>query len=1283
MIHEGTSTAAPKGATSTEVIGDEGGYVDLPCDPEYDDHEILYWEVVQGSTGNIIVLVKEPGRDLDVHEKRYFGRLSLRHGNNLRISNLHRDDDSVDSSDPDVRGTYRCSQGTAGTQWILRLRREPAPPTDLEVIAAKLFSVTVEVTGGHDGLDPQSLCVWYWEQGNQEWKKGKGENSCRNGVREGEEVTLQSTLPTANTTYQICVVAQNRLNSSRCEDAYIQATTDSVASFNSTIRLPSEPYKSPDPNHRENEELVTRIIDLINNAIQPTHPEIGVEVIQFREGSVLADMKISVGQREIQDVKDDLVSAVRSGGLTGLDVDKNYLLIDNEIPPVSEDNADPQGNSSILAQVLSPIAALVVVAVIVGVVAYFLCYQKNTCSKGVIIGLVHKLRELTKNDADLSILLPTPAATEKPISNVRQPDIGFHESVDCKKVVAEAKEANVSVVSGSTGSGKTQGVLAYAQKFAQKNKNAINVMWFFGRSKNEKKGLTKETILEQGMELAKKLGEGDLTAEEVPKRVMKSLCYSQRKSLLIFDDVTITSDIPAAYLSASEKVTVLITTHSKDLDLKIPQYNAFAKPTMLTYVNMVGFAKEDVLEFLKREDKKSEEIFKETSDEDLLELANHFDNLPHGLSLARSYLLNSHTSVEHYLGELEERSKGIHGELKKHEKAVYGAILLSMENRMARSSQDMLKFTALLSQDRIPVFIVSKALKIASGENADRDEFIKEVEKLSLAHVEGKKEEWIDGRMISVHQQTQAAILSDLDEEKIKTMTKSLIQAFLEYFHKDTRKIQDGYINGLLLPHVEAVLNLPTISKLPQEFHAGLARLYETIGYMYCQMRLPKAAIPALDKAKEMISGLVPLDTGVDSIFQSLVEKGRELYDNGDVYSKSLKKRVLTTGDVKVLQTKVPKLNDEFSTAAKMGQPLTEDQHQQLVQLKLAYTTEEVQQSFLVELAATVIYTSARRIFYLQAEEREQYHPTAEKDLNLSLALSRKLASDQGLQVFNKVLSRRAGTLYLLKETEGKSPEQQKKDFLLAISGYQKLINDDNDYFENGILKKIVADDWHCKFCYRAIVDSYRCLTTLATTDQERAKFINLHVKSAKKMVEFGEKQVKKYEDPEMLPEIYNMTGDFLIEIIMETAFVKPVDGKALHKAKQWYRKALDVRFIKPDHEAILRLGLAKVYTLMYEKGAKASGSKKLKPTASGETTITMDEKEDQMPLVNNKPTLEEIRHLIKAKEEMNKSLKIYEEKLRNKTKDIQEAKKWNDRIVGHINSLPAVPKEHESQSFV
>ncbi|XP_066268929.1 uncharacterized protein [Branchiostoma lanceolatum] len=990
-------------------------------------------------------------------------------------------------------------------------------------------------------------------------------------------------------------------------------------------------------------------------------------------------MKISVGQREIQDVKDDLVSAVRSGRLTGVDVDKNYLLIDNEIPPVAKDDRDPHGNSNILAQVLSPIAALVVVAVIAGVVAFFLCYQKDTYSKGVametLIGLVHTLKELTKNDADLSILLPTPAATEKPISNVRQPDMGFHESEDCKNIVAKAEEANSLVVSGSTGSGKTQGVLAYAQKFAKENPNAV--MWFFGMSKNEEKGLRKETILEQGKELAKKLGEGNLTAEEVPNKVMESLQNRQSKSVLIFDDVTVTTEIAAAYLSASEKVKVFITTRSANLDLNLPEYN------------MEGFAKEDVLEFLRRKDKKSEEIFKETSDEDLLQLADHFGNLPHGLSLARSYLLKSRTSVERYLRELEDRSKGMCGELKEHEKAVYGAILLSMENRMARSSQDMLKFTALLSQDRIPVFIVSKALKIASGENADIDEFIKEVEELSLARVEGKKEEWIDGRMISVHQQTQAAILSDLDEEQLETMTKSLIKSFLEYFHKDTRKIQDGYINGLLLPHVESVLNLPTISKLPEEFHAGLARLYETIGYMYCQKRLPEAAVPALEKAKEIIIGLVPLDTDAGTIFQSLVEKGIELYDNGDVYSKSLKKRVLTTDDVKVLQTKAKTLGNEFSTAAKMGQPLTEDQHQRLVQLHLAYTTEEVQQSFLVELTATILYTSARRIFYFQGTERVQYRKTAEKDLNLSLALSQKLASDQGLQILNKMLSRRVGTLYLLKETEGKSPEQQKTDFLLAIEGYHELINDDNDYFENGILKKIGDDDFHWMVCYRAIVYTYRQLTKLATTDEERDNFIRLHGESAKKMVEFGEKQVKRddkgkvTEEPEMLPEVYNMSGDFLIEM-KEKGFVKPdqgtpaEDGNVLAMAEKWYRKALAVKSIKPYHEAVSRLGLAKVYTLMYET-EQSKASTNGKSTTNGETRIPMDGHEEKIPLVNNKPTLDEIHHLINAKGEMNKSLKIYNEELRKRTKDIQEAKKWNDRIVGHINSLPDAPMEQES----
>ncbi|XP_078665197.1 uncharacterized protein LOC144907723 isoform X2 [Branchiostoma floridae x Branchiostoma belcheri] len=1270
------------GATGTEVFGDEGQYVDLPCNPPYDDTRTVVWQVVQGGTRTLPILIKLPGQDIEIREDRYAGRLSLHNGNNLRISNLNRDDDSVDSTDPDFVGTYRCSQGAGqvGEQYSLRVRRTPEPPTDLAVTAVRLYSVEVEVTGGHDGLEPQSLCVWYRERGTEEWKKGKGENSCQNGVDEGEEITLRSTLPTANTPYQICVVAQNRVNSSRCENAYIQATTDSVASFNATIRLPSEPYKSPDPNHRENQELVSRIINSINTALKPTHPDLEVEVIQFREGSVLADLKMSVGQREVQHVKDDFVSDVRSERLTGIDVDKNFVLIDNEIPPVAQDDTSPKDNSGLLAKVLLPIASLAAIAVIAGVAAYLLCQRTayfegaNATMEMATAMALQALRELTKDDAKLSILLPTPPATEKPISNVRLPDVGFHESADCKNIVVKAEEAHSLVVSGPTGSGKTQGVLAYAQEFAKKNMNAV--MWFFGRSENEEKGLTKETILEQGMELAKKLGEGNLTPEELPNKVMESLQNRQSKSLLIFDDVTATSGIPAAYLATNEKVAVFIVTRSANLDLNLPEYK------------MEGFADEDVLEYFKSH-KKSVEIFKETSYEDLLKLGIHFGNLPHGLTLARSYLLSSRTSVKGYLRQLEERSKGVPGELKEHEKAVYGAIPTSMEDRMSRSSQDMLKFTAILSQDRIPVFILSKALEIASGEEPDKDVFIKEVEELSLARVEGRQEEWIDGRMISVHQQTQAAILCSLDEQERDTMTKSLVKTFLEYFHKDTRKIQDGYINGLLLPHVEVVLKLPTISKLPEEYLSGLARLYETVGYMYCQKRLPEVAAPALDKAKEKISALVPLDTGADNIYQLLVSKGEELYNKEDVYSRSLKKRVLTTGDVEVLKTKIPALSDEFSTAAEMGKPLTENQFKQLVGLQLAYNTEQMRNSFLVELTATVLYTSARRIFYFQGEERVQYRPTAEEDLNLSLEISRKLAEDQGLQILHKMLCQRVGTLYLLKETDGKSPEQQKEDFLQAIAGYQELINDGNDYFENGVLKKIGDDDFHWMMCYRAIVDTYRKLTRLATTDQERADFIRQHDESAEKMVEFGEKQVKKddkgnvVEEPEMLPEVYNMAGDFLVEMlekgfVMDQGATATEDGNPLKKARQWYHKALDVRSIKLHHEAVSRLGLAKVYTLMYE-AEKSKATQNGTSATNGDTRIPIDATEEKIPLVEKQPTLDEIHHLTNAKGDMNKCLEIYEEKLRNRTKDIQEAKKWNDRIVRHIDSLLTETKEQET----
>ncbi|CAH1248843.1 DMBT1 [Branchiostoma lanceolatum] len=108
---------------SKEVFGVEGGHVDLRCDSEYDPSRTLFWEVINRPYWNIQVLIKEPGRGIEIREPRYDGRLSLRDGNNLRISNLSRDDDSVDSTDSVFVGTYRCAQqGAVGTEWIIRVR---------------------------------------------------------------------------------------------------------------------------------------------------------------------------------------------------------------------------------------------------------------------------------------------------------------------------------------------------------------------------------------------------------------------------------------------------------------------------------------------------------------------------------------------------------------------------------------------------------------------------------------------------------------------------------------------------------------------------------------------------------------------------------------------------------------------------------------------------------------------------------------------------------------------------------------------------------------------------------------------------------------------------------------------------------------------------------------------------------------------------------------------------------------------------------------------------------
>eukprot|EP00058_Branchiostoma_floridae_P002969 XP_002588457.1 hypothetical protein BRAFLDRAFT_63406 [Branchiostoma floridae] len=1121
-----------------EVFADEGGSTVLPCDVTYDPSESLFWEIVQHHKGqNIQILIKLKGQDIEIPERRYEERLSLVDGNSLEISDVSRDDDSVDSSDPDVLGTYRCTQqGRVGQERRLRVRHRPDPPSDLKVNDINPYSFDVSFIQGDDGGYPQTPYVQVL-QTQKMFSDFTVQNE--NGV---VKFHIQHPTVRPNTTYNICAVTNNSLGSGPC--AWVTVTTDALSSFKVSLRLVNEPYTSPDPGAEENRDLLERVKNLARDGLQISPPE----VLRFRPGrdeansrSVIVDLEVTAGQSRLPQVKTVLWTAIRDGRLSKYHVDSHYVIIDGNVTILPVPAPKPTVGGFMARDIVFITLACAILAILIAVLL--------TCL-------------------------------------IRSRSKGF------------------------TGSGKTEAANKIAESFQMNNPS--NLTWFFGGTKDDHEGLSESSVDEDLRELAKELDQPtdrESALVDIVYDALNALAATGVKILLIFDDVQNISVVPREFLrNRKGAMKMIITTRDSNLH----QYNGhpFASHAMSRFTD------DEVVAFMNPNGGAAVEDRSK-----IVELAQHFDGRPLGLSLARSHILAVDTNVTRYLEKV--RMEGtVDEQLSVPEQRVYNAVALSVNNRMGEKEGTMFKMAGFLMQNNIPILILDHAYERQFGTNPSTDEFVKALKSLSLGKIQEDSRSCINGsiRTLTVHRQTQAALKRMVSNDQVETMLEALIKAFLVFFNKDTRGFQASACNSRLLPHVEVLLSHPMIDSIREKaaFKPALARLYDVTASLYVKRQQPEKAKEMIERAKEICMEICPslgykaLD---DQACSELVKIAEKSYNN-DVYAQQMTCQLLTYPNVKVLRAELhdrgrPKLLRNISFNAKQCQPLREQQVKKLVKEGAAVTKDVLQKSFLVELVANVYRTSGQRVLCLAENEKSGSLRDAEEDFAVSMKLSDYIAEHLDLFVLNKMLCRRDGTLLLLQELGGKTVDQQKEDLHKAIAGYRELFQDPTDYFENGILKKTDQDDYHAMICFRFMVQCYRKLIPLASTDKERQELIDHHNESANNMVKFAE-EYKGYDVDgnvvevfKALPEVYIMRGEFLVKMCeqgLKSGSVKT----ALEDAKKWFLKALKVPFVTLQQKAKAHLGMANAYLLSYEKkGRKRENLVRAEKELKNFTSIT------------------------------------------------------------------------------
>ncbi|XP_019628428.1 PREDICTED: uncharacterized protein LOC109473001 [Branchiostoma belcheri] len=1220
----------------------EGDSVVFECDLDYDSNKKFYWvQDLQGGDLRLIIERFQNSTDLlSAYRNRTDITLEGPDGTSLKIGSVRRTDKATNGS------YYECQQlegDERKTRYELYVTYPPDPPRNIQVHGGRLYSFNISCTAGDPGGLTQKLCL-------KQLQVGKNVSICKEDIDRGEDVQFSVEGLNHNTTYQVCVYAENQLGSSGCGQAsVVKVTTEAIGQFYASVRLLNVPFTSSDPNHQTNRDLVNRMNKTLIALLQPSHPDLTVEVTEIQKGSVIVTMLFKGVQKEMETINATLKQAVTGGDLARIGVDPHYFYT------FYHRKSDTPTRLWWIAIV---VVLVLVVLVAVGVLLVY-CRRKN------------KKKEVT----NMAEHMPT-----------------CFEGGDIKKLTERMKDSKICIVHGQFGIGKSYAVMNYVQA-----KTKSYVTWFIGYTSNdfsgaikkEQTGLSLKTVREKLLAFVEELKESGRPVnikqgETDISKICEALKASKSECLLVFDDVQDINVIPRQLLNPWPELTVLITTMDETMGqhpdashipcLKMNGFSSHSSPDQEGPSDAVSFLR------LGREDN----VFMQTEESLLKDLANQFACLPLGLSLAKSHILDSGTSVQEYLDHLHQQRNAMgrgNKDLSEPEENIFAAVQLLLNHRMNEVSRQVFQLMAFLMPNNIPTAFLAEAYWHLRGRGANIDEFVKAVRKLSLGEVTEDKTTKM--RMMTIHQLTRRAILDMVTDADQTQMIHALVKAFLALLIKDTRETRVGAFVSQLLPHLlfllehHPALSLETILSVDKSNNpllTALIRLHEVICYLYCQQRYPKGAKQHATKAKRLCYHLCEDLRGpskdIKKVCGMLMEEGQTRFQQ-DVYGQTVTRQLITSSNIDVLKLKVPQSVTVLVTLASMVerfQTLSKEQYRRLITHGAALPDDKVQAAYLIELVVSVFYTSGRILFYLHGDDRKKYFDTASKELHFSHELSREFASNTDVHLLNEMLSKRAGILYLRKETwpskedpnKVKSSQEQKKDLKEVIKGYNKLIEDRNCYFEYGILKKFPKqDNFNAMFCYRSIVDCYKRLTKLASsTPKDRQGFIRGHNANADKMIEYAEKQGTRVDQQgpiidgiELLPEVYNMRAQFIIDMYAAGFKDELPEDDRLQSAACWAKKALSIVSCKPLHKAKANQLLASVFIKAYEHQEELHFDHE-------DIEVT----DETTQLIRNRHHPNNSDMLKQAGEHLQKSKEIYKE-FPNATADISENNKLVEKL--------------------
>ncbi|XP_066263559.1 uncharacterized protein [Branchiostoma lanceolatum] len=806
-------------------------------------------------------------------------------------------------------------------------------------------------------------------------------------------------------------------------------------------------------------------------------------------------------------------------------------------------------------------------------------------------------RALKEQDRDdlAALLIGEPGRVYNPVSNVAKSVSHFFYSEAAKKVNQAMEGGQFPIVlSGITGSGKTQLALWQAELFVERHPTAV--VWRLD-GHDKKSFLTdKQNLLER---LKEKVPSDD---SQVDACVAKALDSRQTPVMLIMDDLDDGRFLSPELLKPREESKIVIITHRKHL-----QQKANVSIPDESYVTINGFSDDEAVDFLQMQ-------LQQHPPGELRRLASKFSGLPLGLAAARNYLWRTKTSMN-YLNLLEKRetvsileeeaNKWMSQfyekpELQKTGRNLFAALRLAV-SKLDQHTKSMFHLTGYMDQTWIPIVILREVVDdLPAKRNMALNQLAMQVEDLSLGTIEGLG----DDRVLYVHKVTQLVLRLSLTEDQEKERLKKLQDILLKYFVTDNRYTKSARLTELLQPHVEKVLQYSEEANNDGSFSLSLARLSEVYGFMNTQCGMPGNAEKHLRAAKDHLEQLAGINwVEVNSkvveqlhahqydeqcyVEEKSVKESEVLYwklsaaskrPPDEVFNTMIQSRVIAEQDLALFST-LGKAPADLDDSVRNKDPLTPVQYQEMVENGTAIPIERMKEVYLPELYASISYFLGRCFFYM----KEKYADDPEgkdnliRNMQLAYYMCDQIKKHSGIPVMHKYLSETNALLYLRLEEEGKSPDELRRDVKYAIKRYSELVEGGGDYFEFGILKKSGQDSYNLMMCHRQLVKCYNALLKLADSEEERMACIEQAQIQCWKMIEHAEKQVQRdaygkiVERPERLAVFYNTAGRF---------FADDSNSAKLDEALDWFRKAYDLEKEKAKEDYPLSdalFGLAEV----------------------------------------------------------------------------------------------------------